>query len=269
MIKVGHELSDIEIEHRYSVLAGSLRLPEYFYPAVAAFAQTYHIQHALDIGCGSGDLLEALTMRLPAHTYVGSDISAGRVRLAQERLGQRAALVQIGTGTLPFATGSFDLVFITEVIEHLKDPKHLLDEVYRILTPQGRLILTTPNSRAYPFWPQVAWLAEHSGSPTALMHFLPFEHPLKTRQPIDTVLSISEVRSILEESDFRPQRIVGRETLPYLFALPGLRGLAYRGCISRPFIDWAFNQIGLAWCGYRIFWDCVKEKGTVVAATSA
>jgi ubiquinone/menaquinone biosynthesis C-methylase UbiE len=269
MIKVGHELSDIEIERRYSVLAGALRLPNYFYPAVATFAQADRTQHVLDIGCGSGDLLEALSLRIPASIYVGSDISAGRVRLAQTRLGQRAALVQIGSGTLPFATESFDLVFITEVIEHLKNPNHLLNEAYRILAPQGRLILTTPNSYAYPFWPQVAWLAERSGLPAALMHFLPFEHPLKTRQPIDTVLSSSEVRSILEASHFIPQRIIGRETLPFLFALPGIRGLAYRGWISRPFIDWAFNRLGLAWCGYRTFWDCEKKRGISVAATSA
>jgi SAM-dependent methyltransferase len=266
MIKVGHELSDIEIEQRYSALAGALQLPSYFYPAVAAFAKADPARYVLDIGCGDGDLLEALSLRAPVAVYVGIDISAGRVRLAQTRLGKQAAIFQTGSGTLPFATGSFDFVFVTEVIEHLKNPNHLLDEVYRILAPQGRLILTTPNSRAYPFWPQFAWLAERSGRPRPLMHFLPFEHPLKTRQPIDTVLAFDEVRSILEMSNFVPHRIVGRETLPFLFALPGVRGLAYREWISRPFVDWAFNWLGLAWCGYRTFWDCVKKKEEIIAA---
>ena len=98
------------------------------------------------------------------------------------------------------------------------------------------------------------------------MHFLPFEHPLKTRQPIDTVLAVDEVRTILEMSNFVPARVLGRETLPFLFALPGMRGLAFRGWISRPFVDWAFNWLGLAWCGYRTFWDCVKKNGEIVAA---
>jgi SAM-dependent methyltransferase len=266
MIKVGHELSDIEIEQRYSALAGALQLPSYFYPAVAEFAKADPVRYVLDIGCGNGELLEALSLLDPVATYVGIDISVSRLRLAQTRLGNQAALLQIGSGTLPFATGSFDLVFVTEVIEHLKEPNQLLDEVYRILTPQGRLILTTPNSQAYPFWPQFAWLAERSGCPPPLMYFLPFEHPLKTRQPIDTVLAFGEVQFILEMSNFVPNRILGRETLPFLFALPGVRGLAHREWISRPFVDWAFNQLGLARCGYRTFWDCVKKKEEIVAA---
>ncbi len=154
------------------------------------------------------------------------------------------------------------------MIEHLKNPKHLLDEVYRILAPLGRLILTTPNSDAYPLWSRFAWLAERSGRPTPLLHFLPFEHPLKTRQPIDTVLSFGEVRSILEASNFVPHRVLGREALPFLFALPGVRGLADRGRISRSFVDWAFNWLGLVSCGYRIFWDCVKKRDGFVAAAS-
>jgi SAM-dependent methyltransferase len=268
MIKVGHELSDLEIEQRYSALAGALRLPDYFYPTVAEFAKAHRARRVLDIGCGDGELLEALSRRLPAAAYVGIDISAGRARLAHARLGGRAAILQIGSGTLPFAMGSFDLVLITEVIEHLKNPNHLLDEVYRILAPSGRLILTTPNSDAYALWPQFAWLAEWSGHSAPFMHFLPFEHPLKTRQPIDTVLSFGEVRSILEASNFVPHRILGRETLPFLFALPGVRGLAHRGQISRSFVDWAFNSLGLGSCGYRIFWDCVKKSEGFVAAAS-
>jgi ubiquinone/menaquinone biosynthesis C-methylase UbiE len=265
MIKVGHELSDIEIEQRYSAMAGTLRLPSYFYPAVAAFAKAETAHNILDVGCGNGELLEALNLRAPMADLIGVDLSAGRVRLAQTRLGTQVALLQIGSSSLPFTTGSFDLVFVTEVIEHVKDPNHLLDEIYRILAPQGRLILTTPNSHAYPFWPQFAWLAERSGCPTALMHFLPFEHPLKTRQPIDTVLAFHEVQSILAMSNFVPDRILGRETLPFLFALPGVRGLAYRGWISRPFVDWIFNCLGLAWCGYRTFWHCVKKKEEISA----
>ncbi|MEO7911317.1 MAG: methyltransferase domain-containing protein [Roseiflexaceae bacterium] len=267
MIKVGHELSDIEIEQRYSAMAGALQLPSYFYPAVAAFAKADSARFVLDVGCGNGELLEALHLRDPGAEYVGVDLSASRVRFAQTRLGTQAALLQIGSGTLPFATESFDLVFVTEVIEHLKNPNQLLDEIYRILAPQGRLILTTPNSQAYPFWPQFAWLAKHSGRPAALMHFLPFEHPFKTRQPIDTVVAFREVQSMLDLSNFVPHRILGRETLPFLFALPGLRGLVYRGWISRPFVDRAFNWLGLAWSGYRTFWDCTKKKGGIVAAT--
>jgi SAM-dependent methyltransferase len=46
----------------------------------------------------------------------------------------------------PFADNSFDIVIFAEIIEHLlNDPCKVLREIHRVLKPQGRLILTTPN----------------------------------------------------------------------------------------------------------------------------
>ncbi len=52
---------------------------------------------------------------------------------------------------LPFATGSFDLVWCSEVIEHLKDPAASLAELLRVTSSGGDVILTTPNSYAILF----------------------------------------------------------------------------------------------------------------------
>lgn len=47
----------------------------------------------------------------------------------------------------PYAEGTFDLVIFAEIIEHLlKDPCKVLREIKRVLKPEGRLILTTPNA---------------------------------------------------------------------------------------------------------------------------
>ena len=48
-------------------------------------------------------------------------------------------------GELPFEDGSFEVVWASEVIEHVADTARWLSEVRRVLRPRGRLLLTTPN----------------------------------------------------------------------------------------------------------------------------
>lgn len=52
---------------------------------------------------------------------------------------------------LPFDTDSFDLIWCSEVIEHLVEPKESLQEMLRVCKPGGRIILTTPNSYMWLF----------------------------------------------------------------------------------------------------------------------
>ena len=47
-------------------------------------------------------------------------------------------------GPLPFEDNSFDLVWASEVMEHVGDTARWLSEVRRVLTPGGRLLVTTP-----------------------------------------------------------------------------------------------------------------------------
>jgi SAM-dependent methyltransferase len=51
--------------------------------------------------------------------------------------------------SLPFENESLDVVVATEVIEHLNNPRNLIDEAGRILTPGGRLVLSTPNAESF------------------------------------------------------------------------------------------------------------------------
>jgi ubiquinone/menaquinone biosynthesis C-methylase UbiE len=47
---------------------------------------------------------------------------------------------------LPFTAKSFDLIYSIEVVEHLRDPYKFLEECFRILKPEGVLIISTPNT---------------------------------------------------------------------------------------------------------------------------
>lgn len=89
---------------------------------------------ALDIGCRDGYWTERLKEK-------GYAVSALDVRPEYG-----PALVHDVENGLPFDDDSFDLVWCTEVIEHLHNPRHLLDEIERVLRPDGLAVLTTPNS---------------------------------------------------------------------------------------------------------------------------
>jgi SAM-dependent methyltransferase len=71
-----------------------------------------------------------------------AEAALGRARARHPRLDFR--LVPID-GPLPFEDGSFELVWASEVIEHVTDTARWLSEVRRVLVPGGRLLVTTPS----------------------------------------------------------------------------------------------------------------------------
>lgn len=100
----------------------------------------------LDAGCGSGGV--AVSFAEECELAVGLDVKnkfgkAG-VELAEERGIGNAAFVQ-GDGTsLPFRSGTFDLVLSHSVIEHVHSATAYLSECHRVLRAGGVLFLQTP-----------------------------------------------------------------------------------------------------------------------------
>ncbi|HEU4758761.1 MAG TPA: class I SAM-dependent methyltransferase [Dehalococcoidia bacterium] len=103
----------------------------------------------LDIGCGVGAIGRYLQDGLGTEELFGVEISERRVEAARAR-GLQACLADVNSEPLPFADGSFDAVFCGEVIEHLTDTDHLLDQIGRVLAPEGVCVLTTPNLAMWP-----------------------------------------------------------------------------------------------------------------------
>jgi SAM-dependent methyltransferase len=107
------------------------------------------VARVLDVGCNRGQI-ELLFHQL--HPDVakrrridGVDISRDSIQQAQT-LGLPECSFQAYDGiTLPFDAGTFDLVVLVEVIEHVSDKPSLLAEIARVLRRGGRLFLTTPN----------------------------------------------------------------------------------------------------------------------------
>ena len=95
----------------------------------------------LDIGCGTGNNTILLSATVPAQ-IVGLDMSFGMLQKACEK-GSRIPLVQAPADSIPFASDTFDFVFMTEVLHHLPDIPLTLQEIYRILKPSGSLCIVT------------------------------------------------------------------------------------------------------------------------------
>lgn len=96
----------------------------------------------LDIGCNDGFFSEKL--KNTGHIVTGIDISEQMLAQAKKR-GIQVKKVDIESETLPFSDNSFDIVLLSDVIEHIFDTDRLLSECHRVLTPRGKLLISTPN----------------------------------------------------------------------------------------------------------------------------
>ncbi len=95
----------------------------------------------LDVGCGSGEILE----RLQDKDVYGVDVGENFIRYCFAHHGY-AKVSKQNAEHLEFSSDSFEDVICSEVIEHLNDPQKALREFHRVLKPNGRLVLTTPQA---------------------------------------------------------------------------------------------------------------------------
>lgn len=96
----------------------------------------------LDVGCGTGLLLEEILARDPSTRAAGVDISPEMLREARARLGDRAELVRSDAARLPFGDRSFSAAASSSVLHHWPDPRRVFAEIARVLEPGGKLALT-------------------------------------------------------------------------------------------------------------------------------
>lgn len=122
----------------------------------------------LDDGCGLGLYLQRLASE--AEVACGLEYDADRARQAGAR-GLRVA--RAAAEHLPFPGGSFDLILSHEVLEHVTDDRHALQEIARVLRPGGRAVVFVPN-RGYPFETHgVYWRGRYRFGNIPLVSYLP------------------------------------------------------------------------------------------------
>lgn len=112
--------------------------------AIRIFAHTKRAKKILDVGCGTGRLIEFLNS--VGFQAFGCDISQTAVKYANQINRKRVAYLGFAT-QIPFPNQSFDMVTAISLIEHLtaQEAEQFAREAKRILKPQGFIFLVTPN----------------------------------------------------------------------------------------------------------------------------
>jgi SAM-dependent methyltransferase len=117
-------------------------------PLLLKLVDGLKFRNFLDVGCGDGSVTARFRERIGSEFTAGLEISEDGVTRAK-RHGILAQIANIDADEFPFADETFDFILCSELIEHLFDPDHLLDEIHRVTKSQGLLLLTTPNVAAW------------------------------------------------------------------------------------------------------------------------
>jgi glycosyltransferase involved in cell wall biosynthesis/SAM-dependent methyltransferase len=116
------------------------------------------VRRGLDWGCSSGRVVRVMAAAWPAAQWHGADPNTAAILWAQEHLPAVRFLHSPQDPPLPYEDGSFDLVFAISIWSHYAEGAALrwLEEMRRVVAPDGRLILTTHG------WHAVEQDAHHS-----------------------------------------------------------------------------------------------------------
>jgi SAM-dependent methyltransferase len=150
-------------------------------------------RRVLDAGCGMG-YGSAILAEAGATRVTGVDISAPAIEAA--RATARGAEFEVGDiASLPLGDDSVDLVVCLETIEHVEEPERALDELARVLAPDGLLLLSSPNRDVYP-----------PGNPHHRREFTPSELRDELRRRFREVELLRQhewtASAILDDADF-------------------------------------------------------------------
>ncbi len=101
----------------------------------------------LDVGCGNGAMLQAFGTLFPNWTLFGYEQSSRH----RTRVLALPGVVGFHEDGLDAIDKTFDLITLIHVLEHVRDPEHLLKQLHGSLAAQGVLLIEVPNAIENPF----------------------------------------------------------------------------------------------------------------------
>jgi ubiquinone/menaquinone biosynthesis C-methylase UbiE len=135
----------------------------------------------LDIGCADGTFSKVILERSKASELIGIDVLKTSINWAKNHWKNRKMKFLVGDAhKLKFPAGSFDAVFMMEVLEHVANPKLVLKEVERVLKKGGYGVFLVPSDSflfkiIWFFWLHFyprGWVWNHTHIQTYRKNFL-------------------------------------------------------------------------------------------------
>jgi ubiquinone/menaquinone biosynthesis C-methylase UbiE len=170
-------------------------------PQVVALAEPKPGERVLDVACGTGVVARHAAERVgPTGSVMGLDLNAGMLRIAasvaSKMSGNSSPITwrEASAIDMPLADASFDVVYCQLGLQFFPDRPKALTEMYRVLTPEGRLSLMVWGDIDHSpgFRVLAEALAKHVGADAAAMMQAPF-----------SLSEIDELRALIATAGFR------------------------------------------------------------------
>ena len=156
----------------------------------------------LDVGCANGDTLEA-ARNMGADVY-GIELNPKFVKICKDKgLNVHCGVLKDSS----YPNDYFDIIWMSQVIEHHQSPKRSLKEIRRMLKSDGKLYILCPNAGSY--------LAKFFGKYWHGWH-IPFHFYAYTKETIIKLVT---------ECDFKLEKLIA--TTPYHFFSVSLKSMIY------------------------------------------
>ncbi len=215
------------------------------YQGTLHLAKLLKINNFLDIGCRDGQFTEIIRGSTGAEAH-GIDIEQAAISIAIEK-SINAHVVDMESEPIPYRDNFFDCVVSVGVIEHVYNKDHFIEEIRRVLKPNGDLILATPNLSSWLSRLLLLFGYQPIDTITSVKHSLGFP-PGFVRWPPNDHINLCTYKALIELLKiygFEPKKKIGEsifaERLLWLRSFeriifkifPSLGGIA---------IVWAKNQ---------------------------
>lgn len=132
------------------------------YPPILEELKKVPFTSLLDVGCGTGPMIELLCAEFPDRRYTGLDLTPKMIETATAKRLQNATFIVGDSENLPFEPQSFDAVICANSFHHYPNPQNFFDGVARVLQPGGTFVLRDYTSNAL-----MVWLMNHVEMPIA------------------------------------------------------------------------------------------------------